>query len=219
MAALSYSDYFYVEGMTCCDITNWLRVNNNALTYFGGVTQTITPDNCKVAVTENKDWIAPAINKDFQAWAEHNGTVVLPAKVRSPRWKPNVEGHVKIIDMHILVDMEKMTFYSLDELNTVLWQKMGQENRENFQGLTYLRRDLFESEEKEVLLPLPETVYEYMERRKVKVGQDFSFVYDKVHYSMPRKYLRKTLEIRAGSEKIYVYNEHGDLIRTHDRCF
>lgn len=160
VAALSYSDYFYVEGMTCCDITNWLRVNNNALTYFGGVTQTITPDNCKVAVTENKDWIAPAINKDFQAWAEHNGTVVLPAKVRSPRWKPNVEGHVRIIGMHILVDMEKMTFYSLKELNMVLWQKMEHENRENFQGLTYSRRDLFESGERESLLPLPETVYE-----------------------------------------------------------
>ena len=189
------------------------------LSYFGGVTQTITPDNCKVAVTENKDWIAPAINKDFQAWAEHNGTVILPAKVRSPRWKPNVEGHVRIIGMHILVDMEKMTFYSLEELNTVLWQKMEQENRENFQGLTYSRRDLFESGERESLLPLPETVYEYVESRKVKVGQDFSFVYDKVHYSMPRKYLRKTLEIRAGSEKIYVYNEHGDLVRTHDRSY
>ena len=172
VTALSYSDYFYVEGMTCCDITNWLRVNNNALTYFGGVTQTITPDNCKVAVTENKDWIAPAINKDFQAWAEHNGTVILPAKVRSPRWKPNVEGHVRIIGMHILVDMEKMTFYSREELNTVLWQKMEQENRENFHGLTYSRRDLFESGERESLLPLPETVYEYVESRKVKVGQD-----------------------------------------------
>lgn len=43
------------------------------------------------------------------------------------------------IGMHILVDMEKMTFYSLEELNTVLWQKMEQENRENFQGLTYSR--------------------------------------------------------------------------------
>ena len=58
-----------------------------------------------------------------------------------------------------------------------------------------------------------------MERRQVKVGQDFSFVYDKVHYSMPRKYLRKTLEIRAGADRIYVYNEHGDLIRTHDRSY
>ena len=31
-----------------------------------------------------------------------------------------VEGHVKIIGMHIPVDMEKMTFYSPEELNTVL---------------------------------------------------------------------------------------------------
>lgn len=54
----------------------------------------------------------------------------MPAKVRKPRWKPNVEGHVKIVTMHILVEMDEMTFYSLDELNAVLWQKMEQENRE-----------------------------------------------------------------------------------------
>ena len=103
VATLAFSDLFYVEGMTCCDIANWIRVNNNALAYFGGVTQTVTPDNCKVAVIKNKDWIDPCLNKDFQAWAEHNGTVILPAKVRSPRWKPNVEGTVKIVTMHILV--------------------------------------------------------------------------------------------------------------------
>ena len=219
VATLSYSDYFYVEGMTRCDISNWIRVNNNALAYFGGVTQTITPDNCKVAVIENKDWINPSLNKDFQAWAEHNGTVIMPAKVRKPRWKPNVEGHVKIVTMHILVDMEEMTFFSLDELNAVLWRKMEEENRENFQGLSYSRRELFENEERDALLPLPETQYEYLVRKKVKVSQDFSFVFDRVHYSMPRKYLRQTLEIRAGATKIYVYNENGDLVRTHDRSY
>lgn len=36
VAALSFSDFFYIEGMTCCDISNWIRVNNNALSYFGG---------------------------------------------------------------------------------------------------------------------------------------------------------------------------------------
>ena len=219
VAALSFSDYFYIEGMTCCDIGNWIRVNNNALSYFGGITQTVTPDNCKVAVVENKDWINPSLNKDFQAWAEHNGTVIMPAKVRKPRWKPNVEGHVKIVTMHILVDMDEMTFYSLDELNTVLWQKMELANRENFQDLTYSRKDLFESEEKDSLLPLPDAQYEYLERKTVRVGSDFSFTFDKVHYSMPRKYLKKTLEIRAGAQKIYVYNENGDLVRTHDRSY
>ena len=82
IAALTYSDYFYAEGMTECDIRNWIRVNNNALAYFGGVTPTITPDNCKVAVARNKDWVSPVLNKDFQAWAEHNNTVLTPAKVK-----------------------------------------------------------------------------------------------------------------------------------------
>ena len=219
VSALSFSDLFYIEGMTCCDIGNWIRVNNNALKYFGGVTQTVTPDNCKVAVTKNKDWIDPSLNPEFQAWAAHNGTVILPAKVKSPRWKPVVEGHVKIVTMHILIEMEEMTFYSLEELNTVLWKKMEQENHVNFSKLSYSRWDLFENEEKEALLPLPETPYEYLERKMVNVNPDFSFVYDSVHYSMPRKYLKKQLEIRAGAAKIYVYNSNGDLIRTHERSY
>ena len=202
VAALSFSDYFYVEGMTNCDIGNWIRVNNNALKYFGGVTQTVTPDNCKVAVTQNKDWIDPSLNKEFQAWAAHNGTVILPAKVKSPRWKPNVEGHVKIVTMHILMDMDEMTFYSLEELNTVLWEKMNRENRVNFEKLSYSRKDLFEKEEKDTLQPLPESQYEYLVRKMVTVSPDFSFVYDSVHYSMPRRYLKRQLEIRAGDTKI-----------------
>lgn len=68
IAALTYSDYFYAEGMTECDIRNWIRVNNNALAYFGGITPTVTPDNCKVAVAKNKDWINPIY--DFGGLAE-----------------------------------------------------------------------------------------------------------------------------------------------------
>ena len=130
-----------------------------------------------------------------------------------------MEGHVKIVTMHILVDMEDMVFYSLEELNEVLWKKVEEENKANFEGLNYSRKDLFENEEKETLLPLPSSKFEYLERKKVKVGQDFSFTFDKVHYSMPRRYLRQELEIRAGEKEIYVYNKQGDLVRTHKRSY
>lgn len=154
IAALTCSDYFYPEGMTECDIRNWIRVNNNALAYFGGVTSTFTPDNCKVAVARNKDWISPVLNQDFQAWAEHNDTVLTPAKVKSPRWKPVVEGNVKIVTMHILVDMEDMVFYSLDDLNRVLMEKVAAKNRRPFQGLTYSGYDLPYSRNGSVLVLL-----------------------------------------------------------------
>ena len=121
--------------------------------------------------------------------------------------------------MHILIDMEEMTFYSLEDLNRVLWKKVAAENRANFSGLNYSRYDLYVQEEKESLLPLPLTKFEYLERKNVKVAQDFSFTFDKVHYSMPRKYLKSQLEIRAGEKEIYVYNLNGDLIRTHKRSY
>ena len=219
IATLSYSDYFYAEAMAECDIRNWIRVNNNAIEYFGGITPNITPDNCKVAVNKNKDWINPELNKDFREWADHNNAVILPAKVRSPQMKPVVENSVKLVTNHILIDMDEMTFYSLEEINKVLFKKVEEENRKNFQGLNYSRYDLFINEEKETLIPLPDTKYEYLERKEVMVSQDFSFTFDNVHYSMPRKYLKQKLEVRASQTKIYVYNKHGDLIRTHERSF
>ena len=97
---------------------------------------------------------------------------------------------MKILSMHILTDMEDMTFYSLEELNRVLRLKVDKETGVNFAGLNHSRFDLFEKEEKEALLPLPDSKFEYLERKTVKVAQDFSFTFDKVHYTMPRKYLR-----------------------------
>ena len=54
--------------------------------------------NCKQAVTANKDWIDPDLNKDYAAWADHNHTIILPAKVRKPKWKSSVENAVGILE-------------------------------------------------------------------------------------------------------------------------
>ena len=219
VATLSYSKYFYAEGMTCCDSRNWIRVNNNALRFFGGVTQICTPDNAKVAVLKNMDWIDPILNKDFQEWAAHYGTAIMPAVVKGPTFKPNVEASVGFLTTGALMDMDEMTFFSLDALNDVLWQKMDELNSQNFQGRDYSRRDLFEREEKDLLLPLPPNAYQYLERQRVTVNQDFSFVFDYVHYTMPRRYIKQVLDIRASFSEVFVYTVKGDLVRQYRRSY
>ena len=79
-----------------------------------------------------------------------------------------MEGHVKIITMHILMDMEDMVFYSLDDLNRVLMEKVDAENRKPFEGLTYSRYDLFTTEEKETLLPLPPSRFDILNERLLR---------------------------------------------------
>lgn len=62
--------------------------------YFGGVTRILVPDSCKTAVVHNGGFKDRQINETYQEMAEHYGTVIIPARVRAPKDKPNAEGTV-----------------------------------------------------------------------------------------------------------------------------
>lgn len=219
VATMSYSNYCYAEGIIKADIQNWISVNNNAFKYFGGMTPIITNDNCKVAVIKNTDWIDPVTNKDFQEWADHNNTVLLPTKVKSPRWKPHVENSVKIINENILIDMKEMTFFSLEELNSVLLEKIDDLNCRLLTTRDCSRWDIFCLEEQQHLLPLPSEAYQYLERKMVKVYQDFHVRFDDSYYSIPKKYVKKKVEIRASSDALQIYSEAGTFICEWKRTY
>lgn len=86
VAVLPYSQYIYAEGMISTKDPQWIEVNNHALGFFGGVPAIVVCDNCKQAVIANRDWINPDLNKDYAEWAEYNHTIILPAKVRKPKY-------------------------------------------------------------------------------------------------------------------------------------
>lgn len=219
VATMSYSDYCYAEALASCTIQHWIAVNNNALKYFRGVTPIITNDNCKVAVIANKDWIDPVLNTDFKEWAIHNNTVLLPAKVRSPRWKPHVEGAVKVITEHILIDMKEMTFFSLDAMNEFLWEQLDVLNKGQLTGRDCSRWDLFMQDEVPLLLPLPPEEYQYLERKEVRVYQDFHIRFTDCYYSVPKKFVKQQVEVRASSSTLKIYTLAGTFICQWKRSY
>jgi hypothetical protein len=53
----------------------------------------LIPDNCSTAVNHSKsDWNTTALNTTYHEMAEHNNVAIIPARVRKPKDKPNVEG-------------------------------------------------------------------------------------------------------------------------------
>ena len=84
--------------------------------YFGGVTRILVPDNCKTAVIHNKNWNDQLINTVYQEMAEHYNTAIIPARVRSPKDKPNAEGTVGNISTWITAALRNEQFFSLPEL-------------------------------------------------------------------------------------------------------
>lgn len=211
VAVLPYSQYIYAEGMTSTCEPQWIEVNNHALNYFGGVPSIVVCDNCKQAVIVNKDWIDPDLNKDYAEWADHNHTVILPAKVRKPKYKSSVENSVGILEKGFFHDMEENRYFTLEQFNHDLWSKLDQLNHENFKKKDYSRYDQWE-EEKAELMPLPSMQYQYMERKTAKVSGDFHVRFDNAYYSVDKAFLHKSVMIAATADRVNIYSLKGELI-------
>ena len=84
-----------------------------------------------------------------------------------------------VIARDILVEMDEVVCFSLDELNA----------------------ELLSEQEQPALLPLPST---YM-HRLCKVCNDLAVDHDYVHYTMQRKYVGQTVMVKASEDEILIY--------------
>ena len=119
VAILPFSHYTYCEAVWSQRKEDLIKGCENAMYYFGGVPAAIVPDNLRAAVTRS-DRNEPVINEDFAAFAEHYGCAVYPARVRHPKDKALVENAVKLLYRSVYLDIEGMTFTSLEALNTAI---------------------------------------------------------------------------------------------------
>ena len=217
VAVLPYSQYIYAEGMISTKEPQWIDVNNRAWDYFGGVPPIVVCDNCKQAVISNKDWIDPDLNQDYASWAEHNHTVILPAKVKKPKFKSSVENAVGILEKGFFHDLEENRYFSLRHFNHDLWEKLEELNHQNFKKKSYSRYDQW-TEEKHELMPLPSMHYEHVERKTAKVSSDFHIRFDNAYYSVDKAFLHKRVTVAANSDTVNIYSMQGKLIVTWPRA-
>lgn len=217
VAVLPYSQMIYAEGMVSTKEPQWIQVNNNALKFYGGVPAIVVCDNCKQAVVSNDDWIHPTLNKDYADWAEHNGTAIVPAKVRKPKFKSSVENAVGILEKGFFHDLEDRKYFSLEQFNEDLWYKLGLLNQEKMKNKEHSRYYYWEEERGE-LMPLPPAPYEYMERKEAKVSSDFHIRFDNAYYSVDKAYKHQKVSVRASTTMVKIYARNGKYICEHQRA-
>lgn len=217
VAVLPYSQAIYAEGMSSACEQQWIEVNNHALNFFGGVPAIVVCDNCKQAVIANKDWIAPELNKSYAEWAEHNNTVILPAKVRKPRYKASVENAVGILEKGIFHDLEGMVFHSLSEFNQNLWSLLEDVNSAPFQKKEH-NRFYYLEEERLSLQALPAEPYEFMVQKIAKVAPDYHITFDNSHYSVDQMYLHQEVLVKASATKVKIFTKEGQFLCEHPRA-
>ena len=177
VAALSYSQYAYVEAFLSQDLESWISAHVNMYRFYGGLTRILIPDNLKTGV-QKTSWYGhdPVINKTYHEMAEHYDTAVIPARVRRPKDKPNTEKTVGIISTWIIAALRNQKFFSLPELNKVIKEKLHTFNSKPFQKKEGSRLSVFLEEEKAMLLPLPATPYELAQWKKATVQFNYHII-------------------------------------------
>lgn len=202
-AVLPYSQFTYAEGMSSIKEPQWIEVNNNALKYFDGVPAIVVCDNCKQAVISNRDWIEPDLNEDYTAWAEHNGTAIMPARVKKPRDKSSIECAIGIMEKGFFHDLAQRDYFSLEAFNRDLRENIDRLNDTPFTKKPHSRRFYWE-EERKVLMQLPSTQYQYVERKAAKSSGDFHIRFDNSYYSVDKSHRHNPLMVYATAETVTI---------------
>lgn len=218
IGVMTYSEYAYAEAFVNEKQQAWITAHVHMYKHFGGVARILVPDNCKTAVIHSGGWYNQQINAIYQELAVHYGTAIIPARVRRPKDKPNVEGSVNAISTWIVAALRNEQFFSLAELNIAIRMKLKEYNDRLFQKKEGSRFSLFNNEEAPLLAPLPATPYELAEWKSATVQFNYHISFNGNLYSVPYEYIKRKVDVRATDKTIEIFYNH-NRIASHKRLY
>ena len=213
---LGHSRHQYAEVVYDQRVETWLALHERSFTALGGVPRTIVPDNLKAAVIRAAFGLGdtPALNRSYRELARHYGFLIDPTPPYAPQKKGKVESSVKYVKGNFLKGRDGET---LDELNPSLCRWIEEIAGQRIHGTTQRRPlEVFETEERLALLPLPNRPYEPVRWKQATVHRDSHILFDRRLYSVPWRLIGRTVWVRATPSTVEVHFDD-ERIATHRR--
>ena len=217
VATLGASSYTFAEASLRQDLPSWIRSHVHAFEFFGGATEIITPDNLRNAVTRSCRY-EPDLNATYREMAEHYGAVIIPARVKKARDKAKVESGVLQVERWVLAPLRHRTFFSLQDLNQAIAEKLEALNRRPFEKLPATRRSLFETLDRPALKPLPAHRFTYADWSRAKVNIDYHIEVDHHYYSVPYRLIHTRVDVRLTHTTVEAFLK-GRRVALHKRSY
>jgi transposase len=186
---------------------------DRAWRFFGGMPHTIIPDNMK-AMIRTPDSLSPVLVDAFLDYVQARELFVDPARIRSPKDKPRVENQVAYV-REGWFDGE--TFTGLDDARASAEHWCRNVAGARVHGTTRrVPRECYEAEEKPAMLPAPTDPFDVPLWTEAKVHPDHHIQVRRALYSVPTRYLHRTVRVRADRTLVRVYLG-AELIKVHPR--
>jgi hypothetical protein len=199
-------------------VQTWLALHAAAFAFFGGVPETVVPDNLKSAVIQAAFDVRTeaTLNLAYRELARHYGFTIDPTPPYSPEKKGKVESSVKYVKFNFFATLEDGT--SSKHANALLEEWVLKIAGTRLHGTTReapLVR--FLAEEKPALLPLPDKPWVPVEWRCTRVRQDSHVMIDGAIYSVPWRLIGKTIMARLVASCVELYCDD-TRVATHERA-
>jgi len=202
---------------------SWIQAHVETFRRLGGLPKVVVPDNCKTAVSK-PNYYDPELNKEYYDLALHYNIAVIPARVRAPRDKGQVESSIGWMETWLLgwlkgSEASARQFLSFAELNTAIISRVAELVKRPFQKRAGSRLSVFQELDRPALRPLPREGYEnpsYVQRR---LPNNYHVEYMDFYYSVPYQYYKQQVTIKATYSVIEVYADRLTRIAIHERRY
>jgi transposase len=209
---LSHSRLDYYEVVYDQKVETFIRCHIHAFYFFCGIPQYIKIDNLKSAILE-ANFYEPVYQELYRNFASYYGFHPLPCRVRKPNDKGKVESGIKYVKGNFFAGRQFKDEYDLQER----LKKWNQRINQRTHGTTRkIPQEVFETEEKTQLLPLPQEEFAMAKVGTRKVYHDCHIYVDYNYYSVPFSYVGCEVEINL-TDKLLKISHKGKEIATHPR--
>jgi hypothetical protein len=214
VGVLCNSRYTFAEFTLSQKSEDFLESHVRMFEFFGGLTQVVSPDNLKSAVTRAHRY-DPVLNPAYTRAAEYYGFAVVPARVRTPRDKALVERTIQIFQRWFFFKVRNQRFTSLVELNKCLRENLALFHQKKHRIFGRTRLEMFE-QEREHLIRLPEVPYQVATYLRANLGRDCHLRAGENFYSAPHRLRGLALDVWKTARTVEIYHQ-AERVALHPR--
>lgn len=207
---LAYSRHMFCKVVFDQKTETWLSLHEQGFRYFGGVVETVVPDNLKAAVIRAAFAVddATQLNRSYRELAKHYDIKIDPTPIYSPEKKGKVEAGVKYAKNNFFKPRQ---FADIDDANQRLANWVQEIAGLRTHGSTgHKPLEVFDKVESASLRPLPSKPFEPIVWKEAAVHRDSRILFDGRLYPVPWRFIGKRVWIRASRLSVEVY---GDDVR------
>lgn len=186
---------------------------DEAWRFFGGIVPRIIPDNASSMVSR-ADPLSPTIVEAFADYTQARGLFVDAARVQSPKDKGRVENQIAYVRESWFAGEEFPHLQAARESARAWCRDIA---GARIHGTTRaVPREVFEREELPSLRAAPMDDYDVPHWADAKVHPDHHIQVLKSLYSVPTRFIGKSVRVRADRRTVRIYLRT-ELIKTHPR--